>query len=58
VILGRKRQKKNSGNSNCKRISCFVLHGPHGLAFVKTSDDDDLLREQIKDVCQTLLSEN
>jgi hypothetical protein len=25
---------------------------------VKTSDDDDSLREQVKDVCQKLLSEN
>jgi hypothetical protein len=34
------------------------LKSPHGLAFVKTSDDDNSLRDQIKDVCQTLLSEN
>jgi hypothetical protein len=31
------------------------LKSPHGLAFVKTSDDDDSLRDQIKDVCQKLL---
>jgi hypothetical protein len=30
------------------------LKSPHGLAFVKTSDDDD----QGKDVCQKSLSEN
>jgi hypothetical protein len=34
------------------------LSSPHGLAFVKTSDDDDSLRDQIKDVCQKLLSDN
>ena len=34
------------------------LKSPHGLAFVKTSDDEDSLRDQIKDVCHKLLSEN
>jgi hypothetical protein len=34
------------------------LKSPHGMAFVKTSDDDNSLRDQIKDVCQQLLSEN
>jgi hypothetical protein len=34
------------------------LQSPHGLAFVKTSDDDGSLRDQIKDVCQQLLSDN
>jgi phosphoribosylformylglycinamidine (FGAM) synthase PurS component len=32
------------------------LQSPHGMVFVKTSDDDDSLREQIKDVCHKLLS--
>jgi hypothetical protein len=57
---------KSKGTSKCRQ-KAFVassaglvsgLQSPHGLAFVKTSDDDDSLREQIKDVCQTLLSEN
>ena len=34
------------------------LNDPHGLAFVKTANEDDSLREEIKDVCQQLLSDN
>jgi hypothetical protein len=34
------------------------LKSPHGLAFVKTSDDDDSLRDQVKDVCQKMLFDN
>jgi len=28
------------------------MNSPHGLAFVKTNNDDDSLREQLKDACQ------
>jgi hypothetical protein len=34
------------------------LNDPHGLAFVKTADEDDSLREAMKDACQQLLSDN
>jgi len=34
------------------------LNSPHGLAFVKTKDEDDPLKEEIKDICQQLLSDN
>jgi hypothetical protein len=30
------------------------LQSPHGLAFVKTTDDDHSLREELKDACQAL----
>jgi hypothetical protein len=34
------------------------LNNPHGLAFVKTANEDDSLREAMKDACQQLLSDN
>lgn len=34
------------------------LQSPHGLAFVKTGDDDDSPREQLKEFCEKLLSDN
>jgi hypothetical protein len=30
------------------------LKSPHGLAFVKSSNDDDSLREALKDACRAL----
>jgi hypothetical protein len=32
------------------------LQSPHGMAFVKTGDDDDSSLEQLKDACQVLFS--
>jgi hypothetical protein len=30
------------------------LQSPHGMAFVKTGDDDDSIREELKEACQAL----
>jgi hypothetical protein len=34
------------------------MQSPHGLAFVKTGNDDDSAREELKDVCQALFPNN
>jgi hypothetical protein len=34
------------------------MQSPHGLAFVKTGNDDDSAREELKDKCQALFSNN
>jgi hypothetical protein len=33
------------------------LQSPHGLAFVKTGDDDDSLRERLKDICEEIFAD-
>jgi hypothetical protein len=34
------------------------LNNPHGLAFVKTRDEDDSLWDEIQDICQQVVSDN